>query len=218
LNFAEIPKAKIGSFNITIRKHDLEIVLQGIQPHPNPTVSLEQYTTPADFAADLLFRASYTYGDIVGKSVADLGTGTGRLAIGASLLGAEYVVGVDVDLQSLGIALLNSRRLGTGTNWILGDINELRCGSFDTVVMNPPFGTKREHSDIRFLKTALKIARIIYSVHKSSTHSFISRWLMDQSVTFETLFVKNMAIGHQFSFHRKRRYLVQVELLRIVCR
>lgn len=166
----------------------------------------------------MLFRACYTYGDIIGKSVADIGTGTGRLAIGASLLGAGYVLGVDIDHQSLKIAMLNSKRLGTQLDWILGDIDELRNDSFDTVVMNPPFGTKREHNDIRFLQTALKIARTVYSVHKSSTHSFIAQWLRDQNTTFKTLLVTNMAIGHQFSFHKKRRHLVNVELLRIVCR
>lgn len=43
--------------------------------------------------------------------------------------------------------------------------------SFDTVIMNPPFGTKHNAGmDLRFLETAIGLARTaVYSLHKSST-------------------------------------------------
>lgn len=41
---------------------------------------------------------------------------------------------------------------------------------FDICVMNPPFGTKIEHADIRFLEKAFKFVNgPVYSFHKSST-------------------------------------------------
>ena len=55
---------KVKSSEILIRKRDLEIILQGIPAHLNPKVKLEQYTIPANLAADILFHACYTYGDI----------------------------------------------------------------------------------------------------------------------------------------------------------
>ena len=205
----------MNSPRISARKRDLEIALQGIAPHANPKVKLEQYTTPANLAADLLFRACYTYGDIRDKAVVDLGTGTGRLAIGAAILGASSVVGIDLDAESLHAALSNSNRLRLKVNWVVGDIESIR-NSFDTVIMNPPFGTKQEHADIRFLRIALKIAKVIYSIHKSSTHSFISRWLKDIDTEFEVVMTTKMAIPHQYDFQHKRSHLVVVDVLRII--
>lgn len=54
---------------VQIRKHELAIRLQQVKPHPAPQVELEQYTIPADLAADILFAACYTYGDIEQKIV-----------------------------------------------------------------------------------------------------------------------------------------------------
>jgi rRNA N6-adenosine-methyltransferase METTL5 len=46
----------------------------------------------------------------------------------------------------------------------------------DTVVMNPPFGTRRKGADMEFLAAALKLSRgSVYSLHKSSTRSHIQR-------------------------------------------
>lgn len=44
----------------------------------------------------------------------------------------------------------------------------------DTVLMNPPFGTKLKGIDMQFLEFASIIARgAIYSLHKTSTREFI---------------------------------------------
>ena len=205
----------MSSLKISVRKRDLEIALQAIAPHPNPKVHLEQYTTPADIAADILFSACYTYEDIRGKSVLDLGTGTGRLAIGAAILGAEQVVGIDVDAATVQSALLDSKRMQLKVDWVVGDIESVQ-DPFDTVIMNPPFGTKQEHADIRFLRVALKVGKVIYSIHKSTTHSFISRWLKDAGAESEILMTTKMLIPHQYNFHHKRRHVVVVDVLRIV--
>lgn len=205
----------MSSLKVSVRKHDLEITLQSIAPHPNPKVNLEQYTTPADIAADLLFRACYTYGDIRGKAVVDLGTGTGRLAIGAAILGAAQAVGVDLDSESVHAALSNSRRMRLRVDWVVGDIEVVR-GPFDTVIMNPPFGTRREHADVKFLSAALKMGKVMYSIHKSTTRSFISRWLKDADAEFEVVMTTKMLIPHQYDFHHKRSHLVVVDALRII--
>lgn len=205
----------MSSLKISVRKRDLEIALQAIAPHPNPKVHLEQYTTPADIAADILFSACYTYEDIRGKSVLDLGTGTGRLAIGAAILGAEQVVGIDVDAATVQSALSDSKRMQLKVDWVVGDIESVQ-DPFDTVIMNPPFGTKQEHADIRFLRVALKVGKVIYSIHKSTTHSFISRWLKDAGAESEILMTTKMLIPHQYNFHHKRRHVVVVDVLRIV--
>jgi predicted RNA methylase len=200
---------------VSVRRRHLEIVLQAIAPHPNPKVNLEQYTTPSDIAADLLFRACYTYGDIRDKAILDLGSGTGRLAIGAAVLGANHVVGIDLDSESVRAALSNSKRMRLKVDWVVGHIEVVR-GLFDTVIMNPPFGTKREHADVKFLSAALKIGKVIYSIHKSTTRSFISRWLKDADAEVEMVMTTKMLIPHQYDFHHKRSHLVVVDALRII--
>jgi putative methylase len=198
---------------ISIRKHELAIRLQELHQHPDAKVSLEQYTTPADLAAEVLFHACYSFGDIENKSVVDLGTGTGRLAIGAVILGAGYAVGVDIDNDAVKIASHECN--GSNIDWVIGDVSVLR-GEFDTVLMNPPFGTKRPHADVRFLEIALSLGNVIYSIHKTATQEFIRSWLKHHSANYQIIMNTKMEIGHQFDFHRKTKYAVEVQVYRIV--
>ena len=202
---------------IQIRKHDLAITLQKISPHPNPKVVLEQYTTPADLAAEILFTACYVHDDIQGKRVLDLGTGTGRLALGASILGAEYVVGVDVDEPSLKLASMAAKSLHADADFLLADIDSVR-GSVDTVLMNPPFGTKKPHADLRFLRSALQLGEVVYSIHKSATRKFLEQWLKGRGLTSKRIMTTAIEIPHQFSFHRKPMRSVEVDVIRITNR
>jgi len=165
-------------------------------------------------AAEILFQACYTYGDIENKRVADLGSGTGRLALGASILRAKYAVGVDLDLLGLNIASKTAKDLGLHVDWVLADINSLR-GSVDTVLMNPPFGTKQPHADIKFLQVALQLGEVTYSIHKSSTRHHINRWLTEHDAEAERIMSSAMDIPHQFSFHKMRRGRVEVDVFRI---
>ncbi len=199
---------------VLIRKRDLAVKLQQVNPFPKPKIALEQYTIPGNLAAEILFEACYVHDDIEKKSVADLGTGTGRLAIGASMLGAEYVVGVDLDILSLTVASKNIKLLGLSSDWVLGDIDALR-GPVDTVLMNPPFGTKQEHADRYFLQIALRLGTVVYSIHKSSTRPYITRWLQGRADKNERITSTRMEIPHQFSFHRKRLGYVEVDVFRI---
>ena len=67
---------------------------------PNP--DLEQYATPVDIAVEIVKKAN-SRGHLSGK-VADLGCGTGRLSIGAAILGAD-VTGFEIDSKALDIAI-----------------------------------------------------------------------------------------------------------------
>jgi len=81
----------------------------------DPNVDLEQYRTPPELAAHLIHTADLQ-GDIDGRTVIDLGCGTGMLALGAALRGPRTVVGLDIDPAALSPAEL--RRIlsgGTGT-------------------------------------------------------------------------------------------------------
>src|SRR3990170_2686144 len=117
-------------------------------------------------AATMLHLAAYTYGDIVGKSVLDLGCGTGRLALAAAFLGAESVVGVDIDKTAVKAAQENAVNAGlkADVEWIAGDIDAV-TGRFDTVLQNPPFGVQTRRADRWFLEKALEAGSAVYSLH-----------------------------------------------------
>ena len=91
-----------------MRLKDLESALSRLDTaFPEPDVRLEQYPTSAHLAARMLFAADASFGDVEGRSVVDLGCGTGVLTAAAAVMGAERVLGVDVDAGALGKAADN---------------------------------------------------------------------------------------------------------------
>lgn len=128
-----------------VRRLDLERAIAEIAPHPSPKAYLEQYTISPEVAAEILFMATYIYSDITDKTVIDLGCGTGRLTIAAALLGAEQVVGVDIDKAAIKQAIKNAETLSMQRriDWIIADIDAIR-GNFDTVLQNPLWCAKKE--------------------------------------------------------------------------
>ena len=217
-----------------IRKLDLEMLLSQIEPHPSPKPSLEQYTIPADVAATMLYIAAYTHNDIVNKTILDLGCGTGRLALGAAFLGAEKVVGVDIDKIAIKVAYENSVKteLKNRVQWIAADIDVVH-GKFDTVLQNPPFGVQKRKADRKFLEKALEVGKVIYSLHKSShkdktfikklktcgtaivpvsPSSFIKKFVGEHGGTIKAVYAMLTTIPHMFNFHTKRKHEFVVDL------
>ena len=72
-----------------------------------------------------------------GKSVLDVGTGSGVLALAAAGLGARLAVGLDIDVDAVVVARENARRHGFGDRVRLyaGPL-EACSGKFDLVVAN----------------------------------------------------------------------------------
>ncbi len=131
--------------------------------------------TPGDVAASLL-NLAYSHESIRGKTVYDLGCGTGRLAIGAALLGAEEVLGVDVDGEALEIADKNAGQVEVEVEWREAEVEGLELSKADTVIQNPPFGVQKKGADMVFLEKALELGDEVYSIHKGvpKNREFIS--------------------------------------------
>jgi len=148
----------------------------------------------------------------------DLGCGTGRLAIGAALLGAREVMGVDIDRVAVMVAQKNAEKMGVGgkTRWVVADINAVR-GSVHTVLQNPPFGVQRREADRKFIKKSLELGHRIYSLHKSGKRNqeFIKRFIERNGGRITGIFPMNMDIPRTFKFHTKRKYRVKVDLYRV---
>ena len=158
--------------------------------------------------------AGFEHRDLQGEII-DLGTGTGRLAIGAALMGSLRVVGVDIDERAIALARENAMATGVQVEWIVSDINEV-LGKYDTVIMNPPYGTRSPHLDVQFLERAFELAPVSYSIHKSSTRKFLERFIAKRNRRVAGLRSMSLDIPHLFSFHRKKWENTQVDLYRIV--
>ena len=201
-----------------VRRIDLERVLLQVDPHPSPKAILEQYTVPVDVASEMLFLAAYVHDDVTGKTVADLGCGTGRLIVGAALLDAEKGVGIDIDRLAIRKAKQSAKSLNLDRrlSWIIGDINTLR-GEFDTVLQNPSFGVQRRTADRGFLLKALELAPVVYSLHKAgeSNRAFIKRFIEANGGKVTSVFQMKLNIPRMFEFHTKRKHEVNVDLYRI---
>jgi putative methylase len=196
-----------------LSKKKIEIVLEGCETIQNPKAQYEQYITPTPIAADLLNLATLK-GDIVGKIVFDLGCGTGRLAIGAFLEGAKVVRGFDIDPDAIEIARRNSLKLNADVRWDRLDISDLdeKC---DTVIQNPPFGVKKKGADRQFLKTALGVGKVIYTMHKTTTRDFIKGYLTKLGGTVTELKSVEFPLPFSYSFHKKRIKRIEVDIYRV---
>ncbi|HVP26089.1 MAG TPA: METTL5 family protein [Candidatus Bathyarchaeia archaeon] len=203
-----------------VRKLDLERFLQQIEPHPSPKPSLEQYMTPTDVAAAMLYIAAYVNDDIVGKSVLDLGCGTGKLALGAAFLSAKQVVGVDVDKVAVEMAFENAVKTGLKrkVQWVAADVSVVH-GKFDTVLQNPPFGVQKRNADRVFLEKALETGKVVYSLHKKTflaksrvDKTFLENFIEGHGGEIQTVYPMVMSIPHMFSFHTKRKHEFAVDL------
>src|SRR3989441_9565453 len=194
-------------------KRKLEIQLGKLKILEKPNLKLEQYPVSAEVAAELLYLAGFENSNLNGR-VIDLGTGTGRLVIGAALMGAETPVGVDMDERSLALARENAETAGVEVEWVQSDVEKV-SGIFDAVIMNPPYGTRTSHADTRFLEKAFQLAPVTYSIHKSATRDFLAQFVKKSNRQVDQVRSMRMEIPHLFEFHEKKREKVEVDLYRI---
>jgi len=216
-----------------IRKLDLALFLSKIAPQLSPQAHLEQYTISEAIASTMLYIAAYANNDIIGKTVLDLGCGTGRLALGASYLGAKNVVGVDVARLAIKTAVENSLKnsLAENVQWIIGDVSAI-VGRFDTVLQNPPFGVQTREADRAFLAKALEVGNSVYSLHNHpqtdkqlikqlkassgflqiSPSPFLERFVAQHNGVVKAVYAMLMTIPRMFDFHTKLKHDFVVDL------
>jgi len=185
-----------------------------------PSAALEQYPTPPDLAAHVVHLADL-HGDVDGRTVLDLGTGTGMLALAAALRGPARVFGVELDRDALSTATENERRVAASApvHWIQGDATRLPLDVPDpvTVVMNPPFGARdgNRNADRGFLATASRIAAVSYSVHNAGSREFVEAFAADNGGEVTHAFAADFAIEAQFDHHTDDSRDIDAEVYRI---
>ncbi|SEQ25146.1 METTL5 family protein [Natrinema salaciae] len=201
--------------------------LEAIEDFSEPAVELEQYLTPPELAAHLCHLAGLQ-GDLEGQ-VLDLGTGTGMLAIAASLAGADRVAGIDVDSGALELARRNERTVlmdvdgssdgeTPAIEWLRGDVTRHPFSITEaTVVSNPPFGAQRgnRHADKEFLETASAIASVSYTIHNEGSQEFVESFAADAGGEVTHAFRAAFPIAKRFEFHTAAQETLEAEVFRI---
>ena len=203
-------------FKFEMKKKELEILLQKVPAFENPSPTLEQYLTPANIVADIIFIA-HQFGDIKEKIVFDLGCGTGIFAIGAKITGAKKVIGFDIDGKAIGKAKKYTDENEISVVFFKKDILEIK-EKCDTILMNPPFGAQKSNikADRKFIEKGFEISNVIYSIHLSKTIPFIEKMVL--SLKGEINYSKNykFQMKHTYDFHEKKIAEYNVSLLRIL--
>lgn len=181
------------------------MILEEISPLPEPDAGLEQYSTPAGMAAEILFGA-YMEDHVSDRSVLDLGCGSGVFSLGAAFLGAEHVAAVDVDPRALETLRKNGRDIEAPDviRPYLADVKEFEPERvYDTCIMNPPFGAQKKSADRPFLNKAMELCPIIYTIHMSDTREFITRFIGREGFGIAQSHDYRFPIPHTFSFHTR---------------
>ncbi|KAF7248324.1 Methyltransferase-like protein 5 [Varanus komodoensis] len=206
-----------------LKLKELESNLQQVDDFENPKLMLEQYPTRPHIAACMLYTIHHTFDDIEDKIIADLGCGCGMLSIGSAMLGAGLCIGFDIDADALEVFNRNAEEFE------LPNIDLVQCNvcslsdkmpkTVDTVIMNPPFGTKHNKGmDMAFLNTALQMARTaVYSLHKTSTRQHIQKKADEWNVKMEVLAELRYDLPASYKFHKKKSVDIEVDFIRFCC-
>lgn len=144
------------------------------------------------------------------------------LSIGAAILGACHVIGVDLDTDALEIARENIDEFEDPLpiDLVQSSVQALVLQprfQADTVIMNPPFGTRQKGADMEFLRAAFRISRhSIYSLHKSSTREHISKVAKKElgATSAEVLAQLRYDLPATYKFHKQKSKDIEVDLWR----
>ncbi|XP_051566260.1 rRNA N6-adenosine-methyltransferase METTL5-like [Myxocyprinus asiaticus] len=158
----------------------------------------------------MLYTIHNTFNDTENKLVTDLGCGCGVLSIGAAVLDAGLCVGFDIDDDALDIFKRNIEEFElSNTVVVLYDVCSIGSSyakKFDTVIMNPLFGTKQNQGiGMQFLQTAISMARTaVYSLHKNCTWDHIQKKGNDWKVKMEVIAELRYDLPASYNFLKKK--------------
>mmetsp|Transcript_9510 Transcript_9510/g.24178 ORF Transcript_9510/g.24178 Transcript_9510/m.24178 type:complete len:211 (-) Transcript_9510:267-899(-) len=204
-----------------MKLRQLESLLQDIEPFEEPKIELEQYPTTAHLAAQFLFSVENRFGELEGCTVMDLGCGTGMLSIGAAVMGAGHVVAVDIDADALAVAQRNTAQWEDDLpiDFVRSDVRHIGAQGrlrAETVLMNPPFGTRRKGADVEFLEAAFALSSgAIYSLHKTSTRPHIEKAARRlNAASADVIAQLRYDLPASYKFHKEKSKDIEVDIWR----
>ena len=199
-------------------KKDLEVQLSKLKNFSEPSLELEQYATPDTIAADWIWQMALR-GEVAGKTFLDAASGPGIIGIALLLMGAKKIYFVDMDESAMKLCMDNYNQIKEEyeigeAEFIINDIS-LFDEEVDITVQNPPFGTKTEHADKKFLEKAFSVSKVVYSMHKYSTKAFVEAIAKDFKFEITNFWRYDVPIKATFMHHKKPVKMVDVGLWRM---
>ena len=133
------------------------------------------------------------------------------LSAACAYLNPSFILGIDICQSSLETYMENMNEI-TDFECIRADFNNLNIKKnfFDVVIMNPPFGTKIIHQDIKAIDKALEICDLVYSMHKTSTRNYLLKKFVGAKIIAELKF----DLPQSYDFHRKKSKIIKVDFIR----
>jgi release factor glutamine methyltransferase len=104
---------------------------------PDPRIYIEECPGVYPPSEDTLLLLD-CLGDVRGRSVLEMGCGTGIIALHCAAAGAE-VMAVDVNPRAVACARANAERNGMSLRVLLSDLFQEVQGKFEVIVFNPPY-------------------------------------------------------------------------------
>lgn len=196
---------------LNISKKSLSILLSKLRVFKSPKANLEQYPTDSNVAADALW-AAFNIGLIKGKKIIDLGAGTGCLGIGCIALYAKKIDFVEIDenaIELLKINLDEHQISQKSYNIFVSDVKAIE-GSYDLVVMNPPFGTKQKGTDTTFLEKAFSLSNHVLTFHKTNTSKYIEK--ITEKNDFKVIFRKDYKFPLKNTMQTHKRKIQRINV------
>ena len=194
------------------------MILSGLDPHPNDSVELEQYTTEGDLAARWLADIA-AFGDLTeGRTVADLGAGNGVLGLGALGMGAGRAILVETNQAACDVAKSNAESMGFTDSVeviqaTLGS-DPIDLNSADLVISNPPWGRQTPKADRPFLEAVLSTGVPAHLLHSAeATH--IQPMFEDAGWVVERYGEADFALPAVYSHHSRQRGRTRVAFWRL---
>jgi len=158
--------------------------------------------------------------------------------MGALILGAERVYFIDIDKDAIDTAKNNilflksegylKKTVKESRDFVFKCMDVTEIGSFiedekvkdkrfkvDTVLQNPPFGTRIKHIDRLFIEKGLELAPVVYTFHKSSTEGFVKAYCRDAKVRITQVFRFDFPLKKTMAHHRKRIERIKVSCFRL---
>jgi putative methylase len=130
------------------------------------------------------------------------------------LVGASRVVGVDSDPGAIEISLRNATRSEVEIEWVHSDVGRYR-DSFDTVLMNPPFGAQTHRADRPFLDVSMAVGHVIYTFLNVKSEDFVRRRFESSGARITDRLEYRFPIARLFPFHRDEVRAQAVLLYRV---
>jgi predicted RNA methylase len=212
----------------------IEGYLSKIQPFEIPKIQFEQYPTSAHIASHMMYTAQEVYDDLEGQDIIDLGIGCGMLTVASGLFETSSNTGVDIDPDALEQTRMNCQEFELDVDLIRGNVDDLvwtvpserHPGKLDwehriklkadTIIMNPPFGTKTQKGiDLTFLKAAsIMTEHAVYSLHKTSTREHVLKKASEWGLKGEVVAELHYDLPQTYKFHKRKSVEIQVDFLR----